>query len=655
LHSPYTLDYASSFAAAQWSAALLLTALLLFWRGPSAARGVMLAAIWLAVASPWIAPTLTALGYHPEPNTFSLMLAASALVATVGCVFAGRPLLAVVALLGEAPLWLVTGFVKESDAELSALHLAWVGLLMGLLARSDWPRSSEARRPEPEESYVGHDVALFSVATALAALVCVLVLRRRDGGADEWGYTFQAAVFAKGHAYAAATRCASYLDSFYVFESEGRLFSQYTPGWPLFLAPFVWLRAVWLSGPVSLGLMAVGIARLSRSAMRGYGRWDAPPSSAVVRSAGTCGGVLAALGTSILINGASRYPHVFVVGTYAWTIEAAMMLATPGLSPRRQHVWGAVLATAAVFGVAARPADGAFLGGGVALVLLYFLARRRIGWRGLMTGTLVLGGWTLLMLVILRLQLGKWFATGYSLNDVIRPWNVVKYSIPKPSEWRAGLPLATGSYCWWPCSLPLGLAGLAMLRGRALAIASAIALGCVPYLAFTTYLDFGRTYDWGYGPRYQMPLLVPMAVGSAVALAPMMVAGARRLGQGSALSRGGPLALAAFAVVGAWLRIVPLEWPTMSDHAHRHASLTRAVEEAHLTNAIVLAAPYTTGFNELDLTTNLPIDLYPDQDVIYAIDKSKPAEAVACLRNAFPARSLWLASGVDPVILNLAP
>jgi len=135
-----------------------------------------------------------------------------------------------------------------------------------------------------------------------------------------------------------------------------------------------------------------------------------------------------------------------------------------------------------------------------------------------------------------------------------------------------------------------------------------------------------------------------------------VMAGVRRIGGvGSAISRGGPLALAAFAIVGAWMRIVPLEWPVMHDHTRRHASLTRAVEEAHLQNAVVLAEKHTTGFADLDLTTNLPVDLYPDQPVIYAIEKGHKAEALACLRSEFPTRSVWLASGIDPVVLDRAP
>jgi hypothetical protein len=306
--------------------------------------------------------------------------------------------------------------------------------------------------------------------------------------------------------------------------------------------------------------------------------------------------------------------------------------------------------------VAARPADGAFVGLGVAVLFVYLLAGRRVRLQGFLAAAAAFVFWCALVLVILRLQVGTWFKTGYSLNAVIRPWNVVKYTMPQPNQWKYGLPLATGAYCWWPCSMALGLAGLAMLRGRALGLVTAFALGCVPLVGYSMFLDVGqRGFDWGYGPRYVMVLVAPMAIGSAVALAPLTMAGLRRLGGGTALARGGPLALALFAVVSAWVHIVPLEWATVADQTRRHSSLTRAIEAAHLTNAVVVATTGTTGFANMDLTTNLPIDLYPDQDVLVAIELQSAHDAVACLRGAFPGRRVYLASGIDPVTLTPSP
>jgi hypothetical protein len=659
VHWPYSIDFAESFFVAQTCAALMLTALLLFWRaGSLAVRSVLFGAVWLLVAAGSIPSVVVLLGYKPWHDTFPNALAASVLLATMAAVLALRPVVAIVALVGEVPLWLVTGFVKDSDSELAGLHLAWVGLVIGLLVRASPPRTAEPARAEPERSYAVHDTIAFLGTTLLAVLVCLVVMHRRDGTADEWGYTYQAAVFAKGRLYASSPRCEPYFESFYVFENSGKLFSQYTPGWPLFLMPFVWIRAVWLAAPVTVGLLAVGAARLARSAVRSFGKWDAAPPASVIRAAGTWGALLPGVATTILINGASRYPHVYVVALYAWSLEAVFVLSTPGLSRTRQWVWGAVLGSAVVMNVASRPADGVFVGAGIAVWFLYVVARRRVGWRAFVATAAASLFWSAIVLVILRLQMGKWFTTGYALNSVIHPWNIVKYNRPLPNQWKYGLPMATGAYCWWPCSMSLGLAGLAMLRGRALGLVTAFVVGCVPYIVYMEFLDLGqRGFDWGYGPRYLIVLVLPMAVGGAVALARVTAAARERLAGGgaTALSRGGPLALAMFAVVFGWIRIVAMAYPTDADHTHRHSALNRAIESAHLRNAIVVAATGTTGFSDQDLTTNLPLDLYPDQEVLIAIDKSSPHEAVACLRSAFPERRIYFASGIDPVAITTAP
>jgi hypothetical protein len=144
-----------------------------------------------------------------------------------------------------------------------------------------------------------------------------------------------------------------------------------------------------------------------------------------------------------------------------------------------------------------------------------------------------------------------------------------------------------------------------------------------------------------------------MAIGTGVALAPLARAAMGRAYDGrSALVRGGPLALAVFAVASAWLRIVTLAWPTDYEHTRKHSALDRAIEDAHLKNAIVIGLHGVTGFSDMDVTRNLPLDLYPDQDVIVAIDRDSEHDAAACLRDAFPTRRLFTATGVDDVKIS---
>jgi len=194
-----------------------------------------------------------------------------------------------------------------------------------------------------------------------------------------------------------------------------------------------------------------------------------------------------------------------------------------------------------------------------------------------------------------------------------------------------------------------------LAQARGVEVRNGAVHGRLLFLAYLCYLEFGRGYDWGYGPRYQMVLLVPMAVGCGVAIAPLAIAARARTSGGRwALARGGPLALVLFAAVSAWLRVIALGWPMVAEHTHAHSAIQRAVEHAELTHAIVIAADGTTSFAPEDLPTNLPLDLYPDQDVIIAIDHDRPSEARACLRGAFPDRRIFIASGYDEVSLKPA-
>jgi hypothetical protein len=656
VHTPYAADAVSCFLAAQWGAAALLLALVLFARLPIASKCALMAAVGLAGLAPALGPMMDSIGHPVEPLFLRKALAWSIEIAALGALLGARLRVAGLAALSLWPLVWVSEHVTESDPELAALTLAWLGLLVGLLARRPdrcpWPMT-----PAVEGSYAVHDAAVFAAATTLAALCGSYVLDRRDGSADEWAYAFQAAVFAKGRAFSEAPRCQTFLENFYVYEDSGRLFSLYTPGWSMVMVPFVWARCIWLSGPFSMGFMAWSLARLGRSAAREFGAGETTPSRALIRASGTLAAAVAMLGTTILENGGSRYPHVFMAGLYAWSLEGLLMASSAGLSARRQFLWGAVLGSACSMMLATRPAEGVFLGLGVAVLFVYTNARLRFPWRAFVAATAAFGFVTVLTLVILRLQLGRWFVTGYSLMPILQPWQAVKYSWPKPNEWKYGIPLATGAYCWWPCSLPLGLAGMAMLRGRARGLAVAFAVGALSLFTFLSYLEFGRGFDWGYGPRYVLVLVVPMAVGSGIALARFAVAARERLSLPgrTAFLRGAPLGIALLAMATSWLRIVPSLWPPVYQHTHRHSGVNRAIEQAHLTNAVVIATDGTTGFDERDLTTNLPVDLYPNQDAIIGIHRRLGDEAYKCLRSAYPGRRFYDASGSDEVKLTPRP
>jgi hypothetical protein len=274
------------------------------------------------------------------------------------------------------------------------------------------------------------------------------------------------------------------------------------------------------------------------------------------------------------------------------------------------------------------------------------MVRRRVGWRAIAMAAAVAGGVGGVTLIILRLQLGHWLQTGYSLTESFYPWAKMAWSLPKPNEYRWGIPVAAGSYCWCPCSPAVGLAGLAGLKGRARRLAFVFFLSAVPLVLLCTLNEFGRGFDFGYGPRYEFPLLVPMAVGSGVVLADLWTRA--RAGSGaSAISLAGPVVIAFAAIVVGVVRVAPSVYPYTYQEVHGHNRLREAIEAADLHNAIVFGGQGLNTTDVLDLTENLPIDLYPDQDVLIAIDRGE--EETRCVQQKYRGRAFYRAIPTEPV------
>jgi len=641
--SPFTTQPLDALMAAQSSVGVVLGALLwLRSLRPRIATWLLLAAIALAVTAPVDGDFLAGVGVTLDPKFMHHLLKLAAALATAGALLSRRALLVVVAALGEASLWFITGYLQGSDYELAAAHLAFFGLLVGVHLRTlaGEPPAGKGTEDPWAGAWVD-DVVAFALGTTAGAVVCRMLLHGWTNSGDEWANTFQSAVFAKLRAYGSVPHCSEAFRSFWVFEHVGRSFSQYTPGWPLFMAPFVALHNVWLAGPASLGLLAAGVSRLGRRAGAGFSPGTPPPSLDQARASGRLAVLALLLSAGVLINGGSRYPHIFVAAAFAWALEALMTISTAGLSTGRQWAWGSVLGACAALLLAARPADGCTLGIGLFLYFGYAFARKRMGWRAI-TGCAIafvaLGGLTL---VILRLQLGRWFATGYSLTPTLYPWTGFAMSVPEPNAYKWGIPLATGSYCWWPCSPAVGLAGLASLRGRAQRMAFVFFFACVPFVTFYTLVTMGRGFDLGYGPRYSLPCVVPMAVGTGVALGYLWKAARARWTAVPAIRVAGPAAVALAAVYVGVVRIAPLIYPFTFADVQNHNRLHEALAPLDLHGAVVFAGNGLINTDVMDLPENLPLDLYPNQDVLIAIDRGP--EMVSCVRGVYPSRRFYRA------------
>ena len=659
MNSPYTSQPLDALMAAQASVGAVLGAAIWARRPrPWPAMALMLAAIALAVLAPVDGDFLHGMGVTIEPTHVKTVLKLAAAMATLAAIVTRRWRIVALAVVGEAALWEVTKYLQEADLELSAAHLAFFGLLVGLYrpppiavdAACQAPSSSDSPAAERRASRLHFpidDLVIFVSATVAACLACWLVLHGRTDSGDEWAYTFQAALFAKLHAYGGIPHCSEAFRSFYVFQYLGRSFAQYTPGWPYFMTPFVALHVTWLAGPASLGLFATGAARLGRRASAGFSTGDAPPSVEEVRAGGIFAAAMLVLSYLVLINGASRYPHVFEAALFAWALEALCVVSEPTLSADLQQKWGAALGASAALMLATRPGDGATLGTGLLLYFVYAVVRRRVRWRVVASAASAAAFFGGLTLIILRLQLGVWFKTGYSLTEVFYPWAKVAWSLPKANEYKWGIPLGTGSYCWWPCSPAVGLAGIAALRGRARRLGFVFFFSAVPLVILCTLSELGRGYDFGYGPRYGLPLVVPMAVGTAVVLADLWTRARTRTVGASALALAGPATIALAAVVVGVLRVAQYLYPFTYADVHAHNRLREAIDVASPHNAIVLGGQGLNTTDPLDLTENLPLDLYPDQDVLIAIDRN--ADETRCVQEKYRGRALYRAIPSEPV------
>jgi hypothetical protein len=641
MHSPYTADPLNALVIAQSSVAAALSAVV-WWRPirPWISSALLLAGAWIVALLPVAPDFFIGLGGIIAPEPALRWLRVAAMCATLAMLAARRQRwLAVVALPGQAVLSWLVAHIPSSDDELAALHLIWIASLYGAYVLAESPRAPRAvvRR---ERTQVSLEISMAALAMILALIVNLVVLDRGMDSSDEWAYTYQAATFAKLHAYALKPACYAAFQNFWVFSASGHTFSQYTPGWPLFMAPFFRLGVVWLAGPASLGLLVVGVARLARRITAACGDGGRVATSREVTASGLIAGGATLLSNTMLINGASRFSHVFVAATFAWSVEALCAITTPGVDRRSGALWGIVLGLGAGFMVSTRPADGATLGLGLLLYFAYAALRGRLSGRGAMLATVAFAAAGGLTLVLLRLQLGQWFKTGYALTHDFYPSAALSFSAPDPSELRYGLPLATGSYCWWPLAPALGIAGLlTSLRSAERRVAFILGVGTLAFLGFYTMLELGRGYDWGYGPRYVLPSTVAMAVGTGALFAPL-ARGAFSVGSPRrAFSVGGPPSLALAAVAVGVVRLAPLIYPYNHDVVTGYNILFKTIEEANIHNAVVLYKEGSGPLHELDATRNLPLDLYPDQDILVVADHSP--ELNRCVRDLLPRRKFY--------------
>jgi len=643
MRRPYTLHYEEAVFVAGTSVAATLSALVAAkpLRTPLA-TGCFLAALWLAALGPHMGAVSSASDFATQALVL-VCLQLSGTLTTLAMFIHGPRWLGAGAAAGQLGLLVLGLYCRDSNFELSCAHLFLAGVLLGADAlRSRWGREGALA---PARSFAWHDAALFAVTVVGAALVADHVFGRMTGNGDEIANSFQADVFAHGRAYAPVPPCAAMFENYWVFRYAERVFAQYTPGWPLLMAPFQRFGVIWLAGPFMAGVLAVGIAHLSRRLANGLGRTP-EESGRIVAVAGVLGAVLAMLGASMLMNGASRFPHTMVCACLVWGIEGLCTIAGGATDRRVDIAAGALFGATAALIVGTRPADGLLLGTGVGLYFVWALRKRRISTAALVSAAVacvLVGGLTL---VILRLQLGAWFKTGYAVAALYRPEAVLAFDFPGPKHLKHAIPLATGSYCWWPAAPAIGVIGLLLgLAGRERRVSVMLLVSGFTLHTFYFFVKFGRLGDNGLGPRYLLPLVVPMAVGGAAALAPLL---ASVRGPSPTSRRFGVAAPALVVLLAAGvgtLVIAPLVYPVAREEYARATGPLRAAARLGLKHAIVVLEDGRVNGVPANLAQNEP--MAEDPATLFLIRRNDADEA--CARAQFPGRD-WYRAAKDETL-----
>jgi hypothetical protein len=139
--------------------------------------------------------------------------------------------------------------------------------------------------------------ALLTLAGGLGALLAVWILRGFANSGDEYGYLFEAQTFLAGRLWLPLQPGQEFFSFFHIIESDGKLVSQYPPGWPAILAacrviglPF------WLVNPLLSIFLLLGLAKFCE-------REHGP-------AAGLAAVAIAAVTPFLLFNGGSYFSHI---------------------------------------------------------------------------------------------------------------------------------------------------------------------------------------------------------------------------------------------------------------------------------------------------------------------------------------------------------
>ena len=132
------------------------------------------------------------------------------------------------------------------------------GIIYAIVSRRFSP--SRPRLARPPEALVA------VIALIVYAAIATLVFQRRPILIDEIALVHQAEIFAGGHLWLPAPAHPEFFSTLQMVTANGRVYSQYPPGGPAMLVPFVIAHATWLAGPVFGALSVLAFAAFLKTA-----------------------------------------------------------------------------------------------------------------------------------------------------------------------------------------------------------------------------------------------------------------------------------------------------------------------------------------------------------------------------------------------------
>lgn len=479
---------------------------------------------------------------------------------------------------------------------------------------------------------VGRDTlfawCLFGVAAGLSALVQRGLFSSMPHVTDAIAHVFQAKILCLGRTSAPLPPCHESFFQYYLFmTSDGRWFSRYPPGTALLIAAAMRLSLTSMLGPLLAGLGVVAMHRLFRRWLSiGEARWA---------------GILVALSPMLVMLGGSYMSH-----TPSLTLFAAAFLGlVSGLEAsdvwmRRLRLTGSGFC--ASFALLVRPQDALLL----APPFLLACSLAPVDWRRrslMAVGWLIVGaiGPGLLFLWWNTVQYGRPLALGYyawrGVTNLV-PLLDSRYGFSETFTFMAAL--REEAYTWWrlnraafgwPVSFLFVPWAMAEWRWRS---PTTVALLAVGWNAL-----FFLGYDY-YGMEYEARFYAT----SVPFLAWLTARGCRWWW------RRGKAWLVVLVCVVSWLYTVGSYLPQRLGPAYRYdyeqaaPGLDRMSADLPAPALVLIPQDrstmfrYSSGFVHNDpLLTNR---------VIYARDLG--AQALACLRQAYPDRLFYRLIGAPP-------